>query len=152
MSDDASRPARPVQILLVEDNPADVRLTLEAFRENDVANALHVVNDGHEAIAFLRRQGPYKDAVRPDIVLLDLNLPKVNGHEVLAAIKTDEQLKHIPVLILTTSQAEEDIMRTYELQANCYIPKPVHLDDFVTLVKYIRYFWLSIVRLPQRGP
>ncbi|MBN1674501.1 MAG: response regulator [Kiritimatiellae bacterium] len=141
---------RPVEILLVEDNPADVRLTQEAFKESDVPNNLHVVQDGREALSFLRRKDTYAGVAVPDIILLDLNLPKVNGHEVLAEIKTDDNLKYIPVLILTTSRAEKDIVKTYELQANCYITKPVDLDEFVTLVKYIEYFWLSIVRLPRR--
>ena len=139
---------KPVVILLVEDNPGDVRLTEEAFKEGKLQNKLSVVNDGEEAMAFLRREGKYSNAPRPDIILLDLNMPKKNGREVLAEIKEDPELKRIPVVILTTSKAEEDILKTYDLHANCYITKPVDLDQFITIVKYIKDFWLSIVRLP----
>ncbi|MBA3045822.1 MAG: response regulator [Candidatus Thermoplasmatota archaeon] len=140
---------KPVEILLVEDNPGDVRLTQEAFKEGKLQNKLSVVNDGEEAMAFLRREGQYADAPRPDIVLLDLNMPKKNGSEVLAEIKNDPNLKRIPVVILTTSKAEEDILKTYDLHANCYITKPVDLNQFMTIVKYIKEFWLSIVMLPS---
>lgn len=139
----------PVELLLVEDNEGDIRLTVEAFKESRVANNLSIVKDGCEALAFLRREGRYGQAIRPDIILLDLNLPKVNGQEVLAQIKRDEELRHIPVLILTTSLAESDIQETYDLHANCYVAKPVDLDEFATLVRYIEYFWLSLVQLPK---
>jgi two-component system, chemotaxis family, response regulator Rcp1 len=138
-----------VEILLVEDNPGDVRLTTEALKEAKVRNAVHVVSDGEAAIAFLRKQPPFEDAVRPDIVLLDLNLPKLSGREVLADIKADEDLRRIPVVILTTSAAEQDILETYNLHANCYITKPVDLDKFIEVVKQIEDFWLTIVRLPE---
>ncbi len=139
---------KPVEILLVEDNPGDVRLTQEAFKEGKLRNRLSVVGDGVEAMAFLRREGQYADAPRPDIILLDLNMPKKDGRETLADIKEDPELKCIPVVILTTSEAEEDILKTYDLHANCYITKPVGLDKFIEIVKYIKDFWLSIVKLP----
>ena len=142
-------PGRPVRILMVEDNPGDVRLTEEAFKENKVRNCLSVVPDGVEAMAFLRREGAYDDALRPDIVLLDLNLPRKDGRKVLEEVKSDPDLKSIPVVILTTSKAEEDIVRTYDLHANCYITKPVDLDQFIRVVKSIEDFWLTVVRLPQ---
>ncbi|MDO9537276.1 MAG: response regulator [Thermoplasmata archaeon] len=141
--------SKPVEILLVEDNPGDVRLTQEAFKEGKLQNKLSVVNDGEEAMAFLRREGQYADAPRPDIILLDLNMPKKNGSEVLAEIKNDPNLKRIPVVILTTSKAEEDILKTYDLHANCFITKPVDLNQFMVIVKYIKDFWLSIVMLPS---
>jgi len=137
-----------IEILLVEDNPGDVRLTQEAFKDAKVVNHLHVTPDGVEALAFLRKQGQYEQAVRPDIVLLDLNLPKKDGREVLAEIKADSDLKRIPVVILTTSEAEKDILQTYNLHANAYITKPVDLDQFIVVVKSIEDFWLSIVKLP----
>ncbi len=139
---------RPVDILLVEDNPGDVRLTEEALKEGKVLNKLHIARDGVEAMAFLRRQDKYADAVRPDLILLDLNLPKKDGREVLAEIKTDEGLKRIPVVILTTSGAEEDIIKTYDYHANCYITKPIDLDQLINVVKSIEDFWLSLVKLP----
>jgi chemotaxis family two-component system response regulator Rcp1 len=138
----------PVDILLVEDNEADVCLTQEVLSESKVRNNLIVVNDGMEALACLRRQGKYKNSVRPDLILLDLNLPVKDGREVLAQIKEDPELKRIPVVVLTTSKAEEDILRTYNLHANCYITKPVDLEQFVTVVRYIEDFWLAIVKLP----
>jgi two-component system, chemotaxis family, response regulator Rcp1 len=144
-----SQNGRPVEILLVEDNPADVRLTQEAFREAKVRNNLHVAQDGVAALEFLHRVNGHRDAPRPDIVLLDLNLPRKDGREVLAEIKEDESLKRIPVVILTTSTAEQDILRTYDLHANCYINKPVDLEKFITLVKSIEDFWLTIVILPS---
>ncbi len=140
---------KPVEILLVEDNPGDVRLTQEVFKEGRLSNHMHVVGDGVEALSFLRRQGKYAGAVRPDIVLLDLNLPKKDGREVLSEIKQDEDLKRIPVVVLTTSSAEQDILRAYDLHANCYISKPVDLDEFIKVVRTIEDFWLQIVRLPQ---
>ena len=140
--------ALSVQILLVEDNPADVRLTIEALREGKVRNTLHVAVDGVEAIDFLRRRGKFANAPRPDLILLDLNLPKMDGREVLAEIKADDDLKLIPVVVLTTSGAEEDIMKSYALHANCYISKPVDFTQFINVVKSIESFWFSIVKLP----
>ena len=140
--------SKPVEILLVEDNPGDVRLTQETMKEFKVLNNLSVVGDGVEAMAFLRREGKYAKASRPDLILLDLNLPKKDGREVLAEIKRDEQLKRIPVVILTTSGAEQDILKTYELHANCYIKKPVDLDQFSAVIKSIEQFWFTIVKLP----
>lgn len=140
--------ARPVEVLLVEDNPGDVRLTREALRDGKVSNNLSVVQDGVEAMRFLRREGPYADAPRPDVVLLDLNLPKKDGRQVLQDIKGDEALRTIPVVILTSSEAERDISGAYALQANCYITKPVDLDQFITVVRSIEDFWFSIVKLP----
>jgi two-component system, chemotaxis family, response regulator Rcp1 len=142
--------AQPIDILLVEDNPGDVRLTMEALKEGKVHNRLSVATDGVEALAFLRQEGRHAGAPRPDVILLDLNLPKKDGREVLAEIKTDERLCRIPVVILTTSKAEEDILRSYELHANCYVTKPVDLEQFITVVKSIEDFWFSIVRLPSR--
>jgi len=139
---------RPAEILLIEDNPGDVRLTQEALREGKVANRVSVVSDGVEAMAFLRREGPYADAPRPDLILLDLSLPKKDGREVLAEIKADENLKRIPVVVLTTSQAEEDVLKTYNLHANSYITKPVDLRQFLGVVKFIEDFWLAVVKLP----
>jgi chemotaxis family two-component system response regulator Rcp1 len=138
----------PIQILLVEDSPGDVRLTQEAFRDANSTARLHVAPDGVEAMAFLRRQDGYADAPRPDLVLLDLNLPKMDGREVLHLIKEDDDLKTIPTVILTTSDAESDIMKSYQLQANCYLTKPVQLDAFENLVKSINDFWLINVKLP----
>jgi two-component system, chemotaxis family, response regulator Rcp1 len=140
--------SRAVEILLVEDNPGDVRLTIEALREAKVHNHLSVAHDGLEAMAFLHRQGAFANAPRPDLILLDLNLPRKDGREVLTEIKTDLMFRRIPVVILTTSQAEEDIIKAYNLNANCYISKPVDLDQFVKVVKSIEDFWLEIVRLP----
>lgn len=145
----AAAVGRPVEILLVEDNPGDVRLTQEALRESKVRNHLHVAVDGVEALAYLRREGAYAEAVRPDLVLLDLNLPRKDGREVLAEMKDDEALRRIPVVVLTTSRAEQDILRTYNLHANCYISKPVDLDQFITVVKSIEDFWFTIVTLPR---
>jgi CheY-like chemotaxis protein len=144
----AERAGRPVEILLVEDNPGDVRLTIEALREGKVRNRLSVAEDGVKALAFLRREGPYANAPRPDLILLDLNLPKKDGRAVLAEIKADDRLKTIPVVILTTSKADEDIVRSYQLAANCYVTKPVDLDQFIAVVKSIEDFWLTIVMLP----
>ena len=142
---------RPVEILLVEDNPGDERLTREALKEGKVYSNLYWVKDGVEAMEFLRRQGRHKDAVRPDIVLLDLNLPKKDGREVLEEIKTDDDLKRIPVVVLTTSKAEEDVLRTYNLHANCYVTKPVDLEKFIVVVRSIDRFWLTVVTLPPNG-
>src|SRR6266705_289673 len=138
-----------IEILLVEDNPGDARLTLEAFKEGKVTNNVTVVGDGVEALAFLRREVPYTNSVRPDLILLDLNLPKKDGREVLAEIKADERLMKIPVVVLTTSTAEEDIARAYSRHANCYITKPVDLDQFLRVVQSIESFWLTLVKLPS---
>jgi chemotaxis family two-component system response regulator Rcp1 len=140
----------PIQVLLVEDSPGDVRLTQEAFRDANKAIQLHVVVDGVEAMAFLRHEGVHVHAPRPDLILLDLNLPKMDGREVLAHIKEDESLKLIPTVILTTSDAEADIVKSYQLQANCYLNKPVQLDAFENLVKSVNDFWLTKVKLPQQ--
>jgi CheY-like chemotaxis protein len=139
-----------IQVLLVEDSPGDVRLTREAFREANQSIELHVASDGVEAMAFLRREGAHRDAPRPDLILLDLNLPKMDGRQVLAHIKADDHLKTIPTVILTTSEAEVDIAKSYQLQANCYLNKPVQLDMFESLVKSINDFWLTKVKLPQK--
>jgi len=140
----------PLQVLLVEDNAGDVRLTQEAFREANMSIRFHVASDGVEAMAFLRREGPHMNAPRPDLVLLDLNLPRMDGREVLARIKQDDSLKSIPTVILTTSEAEVDVARSYQLQANCYLTKPVQLDAFESLVKSINEFWLIKAKLPQQ--
>jgi CheY-like chemotaxis protein len=140
---------KPVEILLVEDNPGDVRLTIEGLKEGKVNNNLYVVEDGVEAMAFLRREGKYAEAVRPDLILLDLNLPKKDGREVLTEIKADENLRFIPVVVLTTSEAEQDILRAYSLHANCYITKPVDLEQFIAVVTSIEDFWFTIVKLPR---
>lgn len=139
-----------IEVLLVEDSPGDVRLTREAFRDANMSVRLHVANDGVEAMAFLKQEGEHLDAPRPDFILLDLNLPKMDGREVLALIKDDESLKTIPTVILTTSDAEADIARSYQLQANAFLTKPVQLDAFESLVKSISDFWLTRVRLPQQ--
>ena len=139
---------RPVEILLVEDNPGDERLTREALKEGKVYSNLHWVKDGVEAMQFLRRQGKYAEVPRPDIILLDLNLPKKDGREVLQDIKNDDKLKRIPVVVLTTSKAEEDVLRSYNLHANCYVTKPVDLEKFIVVVKSIDVFWLTVVTLP----
>ncbi|HEY9618818.1 MAG TPA: response regulator [Crinalium sp.] len=138
---------RPIEILLVEDSPGDIRLTQEVLKEGKVHNHLSVVEDGAQALAFLRREGSYIHAPQPDLILLDLNLPKKGGQEVLEAIKADEHLRRIPVVILTTSRAEEDIIRAYNLHANCYIVKPIDLDQFIQVIKSIEEFWLTIVKL-----
>ena len=140
----------PVEILLVEDSLADVRLTMEALKEEKIHNNLRVVNDGQEAINFLNKAGKYKDAVRPDLILLDLNLPKKSGAEVLKEIKEDDSLKSIPVVVLTVSKAEEDVLKSYNLHANCYITKPLDLNQFSKVVKSIQDFWLTIVKLPPK--
>src|SRR6059036_105941 len=138
-----------IQVLLVEDNPGDVRLTKEALKEGKMLNRVTVVGDGVEALSFLRRQGKYADAGQPDLILLDLNLPKKDGREVLAEIKADAGLKKIPVVILTTSAAEQDVLKTYDLHANCYITKPVDLEQFIKIVQLIEDFWFTIARLPS---
>jgi CheY-like chemotaxis protein len=140
---------RPIDILLVEDNPGDARLTIEALKDAKVRNHLHHVSDGAAALAFLRRSPPHANAPRPDLILLDLNLPRKDGREVLAEIKADEALRRIPVVVLTTSQAEEDILRAYNLNANCYVTKPVDLEQFLRVIKAIEEFWLEVVKLPN---
>ncbi|MGD9101656.1 MAG: response regulator [Anaerolineae bacterium] len=142
------RKRRLFQILLVEDNPGDVRLTFEALKEGQVRSNLNVVKDGVEALAFLRREGKYAGAARPDLILLDLNLPKMDGREVLAEIKRSSHLRCIPVVVLTTSTAEQDVRKSYGLHANCYVTKPANLDQFVQVIKAIEDFWLTTVRLP----
>ena len=141
---------RPVEILLIEDNPGDVRLTLEALRDAKVSNRVHVAADGVEALAFLRREGDRAGAPSPHLILLDLNLPRKDGREVLAEIKADPELASTPVVVMTTSDTEEDILRAYNLHANCYVTKPVDLDQFIHVVKEIEDFWLTIVELPLK--
>lgn len=144
------RKSEPIEILMVEDNPSDVRLTVEAFKDAKVFNNMSVAKDGEEAMAFLRKEGKFSDAPRPDLILLDLNLPKKNGREVLEEIKNDSSLKRIPVVILTTSEDEKDILRAYDLHVNAYIKKPVDLDQFIKIVEAVEDFWLSVVKLPPR--
>jgi len=146
----AGEKSRPIEILLVEDSAGDVRLVKEALKENKFLNNLYVARDGVEAMKFLHQEGKYADAVRPDLILLDLNLPKKDGREVLAEVKGDEDLKRIPVVIMTVSEAEEDILKTYNLHANCYITKPIDLDQFIKVVRSVESFWLTIVKLPPR--
>ncbi len=136
------------EILLVEDNPGDVLLTKEAFREGRLAHRLSVVEDGEDALHFLRQEGKHADAPRPDLILLDLNLPKKDGRELLAEVKGDPVLRHIPVIVLTTSDAEQDVWRAYKLHANCYLTKPVQMDDFLNKIRSVEDFWLTVVRLP----
>lgn len=148
----ATTEGKAVEILLVEDNEGDARLAREAMRDSKLANVIHHVADGADAMAFLRRQGKHRDAPRPDLVLLDLNLPKKDGREVLSEVKGDEDLKRIPVVVLTSSSAEEDVLKSYNLHANCYITKPIDLGQFLKVVRSIEDFWLTIVRLPQTDP
>jgi CheY-like chemotaxis protein len=139
----------PIEVLLVEDDPGDIVLIQEAFEFNKVHNNLNIVHDGEQAIAFLRREGEYADATRPDLVLLDLNLPRKDGREVLQEVKSDEDLRTIPIVVLTTSEAEEDVLRSYQLHANAYVTKPVDFDRFVSIVRQIDEFFVSVVRLPS---
>ena len=139
---------KAVEILLIEDNPGDVRLTIEALKESKIMNNMHVADDGIEALSFLKKEGIYKDKPRPDLIILDLNLPKKDGREVLGEIKSDDSLKQIPIVILTTSEAEEDIIKSYELHANCYITKPVNMEQFIKVVSSVGEFWFSTVMLP----
>ncbi len=139
---------KSIEILLVEDSPTDVLIAREALAEARIINTIHVTEDGVEAMQFLRREGQYTNAVRPDLILLDLNLPRKNGREVLAEVKSDELLKSIPVVVLTTSEAEEDVLRSYDLHANCYVVKPVGFENFVNAVRSISDFWFNIVTLP----
>ncbi|MFI6391222.1 response regulator [Nonomuraea sp. NPDC050547] len=141
----------PIEVLLVEDDQGDILLTREAFELNKVKNRLHVVNDGEQALAFLRREEGYADAPRPDLVLLDLNLPRMDGMEVLQEVKADATLRSIPVVILTTSEAEEDIIRSYQLHANAYVTKPVDFDQFIRVVRQIDNFFVTVVKLPNQG-
>jgi len=143
--------ARPVDILLVEDNPGDVRLIQEALRDGKLLNQLSTVADGQQAMAYVRKQGNFARASRPDLILLDLNLPRKDGREVLAEIKADPDLRRIPVVVITSSQAEEDILKSYNLHANCYVSKPVDLEKFVAVVKSVEDFWVSIVKLPPKS-
>jgi CheY-like chemotaxis protein len=145
-----THPVQPIDVLLVEDDAADELMTREAFADNKIRNALHVVRDGEEALDFLYRRGAHKEAVRPDLILLDLNLPKYDGRQVLKRIKTDEDLAAIPVVVLTTSSAEEDILRSYQLHANAYVTKPVDIHQFIRAVRQIDDFFVSVVRLPGR--
>ena len=140
---------RPIEILLAEDNPGDARLTLEGFKDAKVRNNITVVQDGQEAMAYLRHEDPYANAALPDLILLDLNMPKKNGREVLAEIKADEELRRIPVLVFTISNAEKDILESYNLQASAFITKPIDLDEFIRVVKSMEEFWLTVVKLPQ---
>ena len=142
--------SKPIEILLVEDSPSDAALTIEALKAGKIANRLTHVEDGVEAMDFLKRRGKYADAARPDLIMLDLNLPRMDGRDVLAEIKTDQSLKIIPIIVLTTSHADEDILRSYELNANCYITKPVDFDHFIGVVKSIESFWLTVVTLPLK--
>jgi CheY-like chemotaxis protein len=145
------RTTRDIEILLVEDNQADVRLTVKAFKMGRLRNKLHSVEDGEQALAFLRREGSYRDAVRPDLILLDLNMPNMDGREVLAEIKKDPELLSIPVIVLTTSEAEQDILQSYQLHANCYITKPVTMERFIEVISSaVEDFWINIVKLPNR--
>lgn len=146
-----SLPVQPIEVLLVEDDPGDELMTREAFEDNKIRNTLHVVRDGQEALDFLYRRGGHADAPRPDLILLDLNLPKYDGRQVLEQIKQDPELSLIPVVVLTTSSAEEDILRSYKLHANAYVTKPVDLDQFIAAVRQIDEFFVSVVRLPGRA-
>lgn len=142
---------KPIDILLVEDNPGDVRLTKEALKEGKIKNNLFVAHDGVEALEYLNQEGEHAHAVRPDLILLDLNMPRMDGREVLEKIKNEPDLRRIPVVILTTSKSEEDIVKSYDLHANCYITKPVDLDQFINVVKTVEDFWLTVVKLPPNG-
>lgn len=141
---------KQIEILLVEDNPGDIRLTKEALKDGKINNNINVVMDGEQAIAYLKKQNEFANSVSPDLILLDLNLPKLSGREVLEFIKNDDAIKHIPVIILTTSKAEEDILQSYQHYANCYITKPVDFDQFSEVVKQLEDFWFSIVKIPHK--
>ena len=141
----------PIEILLVEDSPSDTELTIEALKKGKVSNRISIVEDGVQAMEFLRRQGPYAQAPRPDLVMLDLNLPRKDGREVLADMKSDASLRCIPVVVLTTSRAERDVLQAYQLNANCYITKPVDFKQFIELIKSIEHFWLTVVTLPRNA-
>jgi two-component system, chemotaxis family, response regulator Rcp1 len=150
MSANSSPPSRPVQILIVEDNPADARLVREVMRDSKVLNEIHWVPDGVEALAFLRGQGKYADAPRPNLIFLDLNMPRKDGREVLAEVKADDRLKRIPIVVMTSSQAEEDVARAYDQHANCYVRKPIDFDQFHLVVKTLENFWFATVELPNQ--
>jgi CheY-like chemotaxis protein len=150
MADIEPSAAQPIDVLLVEDDEGDVLMTREAIHEGKILNRLHVVGDGVEALAFLRREGAHADAVRPDLILLDLNLPRIDGRQVLEEIKADDDLRRIPVVVLTTSEAEEDVLKSYDLHANAFVSKPVDFDRFVTVIRQIDDFFISVVRLPPR--
>jgi CheY-like chemotaxis protein len=150
MTDPGQLVGQPIEVLLVEDDPGDVLMTREAFEEHKVHNRLNVVNDGVDALAYLRKEREYANAPRPDLILLDLNLPRVDGREVLSEIKNDGSLRHIPVVVLTTSQADEDILRSYQLHANAYVTKPVDFDSFISVVRQIDNFFVTVVKLPPR--
>jgi chemotaxis family two-component system response regulator Rcp1 len=141
---------QPIEILLVEDNPADVRLTMETLKTQKLYCTMHVVTNGEEALAFLRKQGKYSNEARPDLILLDLNLPRIDGREVLRLIKSDDQLMSIPVVVLTVSKSDEDILKSYQSHANCYITKPLDLEQFSTVTRAIQEFWMTIVKLPPK--
>lgn len=145
-----SKNGSTVEILLVDDSTGDVRLAQEALKDAKVVNKIHVASDGVEALAFLRREGQYTDAPRPDLILLDLNMPRMDGREVLVEIKKDPSLRRIPVVVLTTSDAEQDVLKTYDLHANCYVTKPIDFEQFIAVLRSIEDFWLTIVKLPQR--
>lgn len=149
MNDLDNAGVKPINILLVEDNPGDARLTLEGFKDAKIKNNIAVVEDGMEAMAYLRQEGPYAHVALPDLIFLDLNMPKKDGREVLADIKADENLRQIPVLVFTISNAEKDVLEAYQLQASAFITKPVDLDEFIRVVKSMKEFWLSVVKLPQ---
>lgn len=150
MTTEAAVAQKPIEILLVEDNPGDARLAQEALKDSKIRNAIHIVKDGVEAMSFLRREGAYRSEQTPDLILLDLNLPRMDGRQVLAAIKSDLALKRIPVVILTISKDEEDVLKSYNLHANCFITKPIDLEQFLKVVRSIEDFWLTIVKLPPR--
>jgi len=150
MSNMSENDALPVKILLVEDNPGDVRLTIEALKDCKIRNTLYIVEDGEEALAYLRKEGKYADVSTPDLILLDLDLPYLHGKEVLEQVKADTNLRKIPIIVLTVSQSEHDILRVYDLQANAYVNKPIELDQFITVVHSIENFWFTIVKLPGR--
>lgn len=150
MSDMSENDVLPIKILLVEDNPGDVRLTIEALKDSKIRNTLDRVEDGAEALAYLRKEGKYANATTPDLILLDLDLPNLHGKEVLEQVKADANLRKIPIIVLTVSQSEQDILRAYDLQANAYVTKPIDLDQFITVVHSIENFWFTIVKLPGR--
>jgi two-component system, chemotaxis family, response regulator Rcp1 len=146
-----SKGVKLIDILVVEDNPGDARLIMEALKSNKIYNSLHITTDGVEAMEFLHREGKFTNVPRPDLIFLDLNLPRKDGREVLAEIKSDERYKQIPVVIMTMSQSEEDILKSYSLHANCYVKKPIDLDQFVKVIESIEDFWFSLVKLPSKG-
>lgn len=150
MSNMSENDALPIKILLVEDNPGDVRLTIEALKDCKIRNTLNIVEDGEEALAYLRKEGKYAGASTPDLILLDLDLPNLHGKEVLEQVKADKNLRKIPIIVLTVSQSEQDVLRVYDLQANAYVNKPIDLDQFITVVHSIENFWFTIVKLPGR--